>query len=215
MQHLLFVLLEHAGFLAGRHEHLQFFFRVHHPGVDPAAQAKPLDDGLAGAVQQPDEGSEDLHEDFGRSDDHERRGLRVLERDGLGHGDDRELRGDKEPVGKHQRQDPGHLPRGACERRCHQALRFEKKCASTNSSMMVWLAGSTFSNWTPMPTRRSLQATRPSTSTSFLEPGMRNRTLIFDPPSSGLVVRIAMPPWLRLSVSAAAIVLPNRYWAGM
>ena len=24
-----------------------------------------------------------------------------------------------------------------------------------------------------------------------------------------------MPPWLRLSVSAAAIVLPKRYWIGM
>ena len=31
------------------------------------------------------------------------------------------------------------------------------------------------------------------------------------PASSGLVVRMAMPPWLRLSVSAAAMVLPKRY----
>ena len=45
----------------------------------------------------------------------------------------------------------------------------------------------------------------------FFDPGMRKRTLIFAPLSSGLVVRMAMPPWLRLSVSAAAIVLPNRY----
>ena len=35
-----------------------------------------------------------------------------------------------------------------------------KKCASTKLSMIVWLAASTFSNWMPMPTRRSLQATR-------------------------------------------------------
>ena len=35
------------------------------------------------------------------------------------------------------------------------------------------------------------------------------------PASSGLVVRMAMPPWLRLSVSAAAMVLPNRYATGM
>ena len=66
-----------------------------------------------------------------------------------------------------------------------------------------------------MPTRRSLHATRPSASMSRFDPGMRNRTLIFEPPSSGLVVRMAMPPRLRLSVSAAAIVLPKRYWIGM
>ena len=46
---------------------------------------------------------------------------------------------------------------------------------------------------------------------SLFDPGIRKRTLIFAPLSSGLVVRMAMPPWLRLSVSAAAIVLPNRY----
>ena len=44
---------------------------------------------------------------------------------------------------------------------------------------------------------------------SRFEPGMRKRTLILAPPSSGLVVRIAMPPWLRLSVSAAASVIPD------
>ena len=47
--------------------------------------------------------------------------------------------------------------------------------------MMLWLAGSTFSNWMPMPTRRSLHATRPSASMSRLEPGIRKRTLIFEP----------------------------------
>ena len=60
--------------------------------------------------------------------------------------------------------------------------------------MIVWLASSTFSNCTPMPTRRSLQATLPSASMSFFDPGIRNRTLIFAPLSSGLVVRMAMPP---------------------
>ena len=50
---------------------------------------------------------------------------------------------------------------------------------------------------------------------SFFEPGMRKRTLILAPLSSGLVVRMAMPPWLRFSVSAAAMVLPKRYWIGM
>ena len=53
--------------------------------------------------------------------------------------------------------------------------------------MIVWLAGSTVSNWMPMPTRRSLQATRPSASMSRFEPGIRKRTLIFEPVSSGLV----------------------------
>ena len=33
--------------------------------------------------------------------------------------------------------------------------------------------------------------------------------------SSGLVVRMAMPPWLRLSVRAAAMVLPKRYAMGI
>src|SRR5262252_1801168 len=67
----------------------------------------------------------------------------------------------------------------------------------------------------PMPTRRSDHATRPSASMSRLPPGILNRTLIFTPVSSGLVVLIAIPPRLRFNVSAAAIVLPNRYWIGM
>ncbi len=65
-----------------------------------------------------------------------------------------------------------------------------------------------------MPTRRSLQATRPSASTSDLEPGARKRTLTLAFASSGLVVRMAMPPRLRLSARAAAIVLPNRVLDG-
>src|SRR5205814_9285783 len=91
------------------------------------------------------------------------------------------------------------------------AFRLEKKWASTKVSMTAWLAGSTFSNWMPMPTRRSLQATRPSASISRFDPGMRKRTLTFEALSRGLVVRIAMPPWLRFNVRAAAIVLPKRY----
>jgi hypothetical protein len=46
----------------------------------------------------------------------------------------------------------------------------------------------------PIPTRRSLQAIRPSASTSRFVPGILNRTQIFEPASSGLVVRIARPP---------------------
>ena len=41
-----------------------------------------------------------------------------------------------------------------------QVFRLEEKCASTKWSISSWLAASTCSNWTPMPTRRSLQATR-------------------------------------------------------
>jgi hypothetical protein len=48
-----------------------------------------------------------------------------------------------------------------------------------------------------------------------LEPGIRKRTFTTEALSSGLVVRMAIPPWLRFNVSAAAIVLPNRYWIGM
>ena len=46
--------------------------------------------------------------------------------------------------------------------------------------------------------------------TSRLPPGRRKRTRARAPASRGLVVRIATPPRLRLSVSAAAIVFPNR-----
>ena len=74
------------------------------------------------------------------------------------------------------------------------ALRLEKKCALTKLSMTAWSAGSTVSNWMPIPTRRSLQAIRPSASTSRFVPGILNRTQIFEPASSGLVVRIARPP---------------------
>src|SRR5438552_3804353 len=57
-------------------------------------------------------------------------------------------------------------------RKCYAFLLL-KKCASTKLSMIPWLAASTFSNWMPMPTRRSLHAMRPSPSMSFLDPGVR------------------------------------------
>ena len=57
---------------------------------------------------------------------------------------------------------------------------------------------------------RSLQETRQSASTSTFEPGSRNRIRTLACWSSGLIVRMATPPLLRFSVSAAAIVLPNR-----
>ena len=49
-----------------------------------------------------------------------------------------------------------------------------------------------------------------SASMSLAAPGSRNRTFTTVPVSSGLVVRIARPPWLMFSVSAAAMVLPTR-----
>ena len=44
VEHLLFLLLEHAGFLARRHQHLQLFFGVHHRVAAAAAQAEQVDD---------------------------------------------------------------------------------------------------------------------------------------------------------------------------
>ena len=55
MEHLLLALFEHAGLLAGRHQHLQLFFRVHHRVAAAALQPERPDDRLAGAVQQADE----------------------------------------------------------------------------------------------------------------------------------------------------------------
>ena len=46
-------------------------------------------------------------------------------------------------------------------------------------------------------------------------PREHDQTFRYAALSSGLVVRMAIPPWLRLSVNAAAMVLPNRYWIGM
>ena len=77
------------------------------------------------------------------------------------------------------------------------------------------IGGSTLSNCRPMPWRRSLHVTRPSASMSRFEPGSRKRSRTLAPFSSGLVVLMAMPPRLRFSVSAAAMVLPKRYAIGM
>ena len=77
VEHLLFVLLEHARFLARGHQHLQLFFRVHHRVAAAAVQAEHADDGPARAVQQPDERPERLHEQLGRLDDEQRRRLRL------------------------------------------------------------------------------------------------------------------------------------------
>ena len=71
------------------------------------------------------------------------------------------------PASRHERSAASECVHG----RNRYAFRLEKKCASTKLSMSVWLAGSTFSNWMPMPTRRSLQATRPSASMSLLRSG--------------------------------------------
>ena len=48
-----------------------------------------------------------------------------------------------------------------------------------------------------------------------LRTGQAERSRAFASQASGLEVRIAMPPRLRLSVRAAAIVLPKRYAIGM
>ena len=70
---------------------------------------------------------------------------------------------------------------GDASARDAHAFRLLKKCWSTNSSIAAWSAGSTFSNCRPIPTRRSLQATRDSASMSRFDPGSRNRALTFDP----------------------------------
>ena len=54
-----------------------------------------------------------------------------------------------------------------------------------------------------------LHEMRDSPSMSRLEPGRRKRTRTFEPAGSGLMVRIATPPLLKLRVRAAAMVLPN------
>jgi len=72
-----------------------------------------------------------------------------------------------------------------------------------------WSAASMRSNCIPMPTRRSLQATRASASTSAshwaggADPGARGRI-------ERAHVRIASPPRPRFNVTAAAMVSPKR-----
>ncbi len=62
VQHLLLVLLEDAGFLARRHEHLELLFRVHHRVTARCAQPEEADRAPAHPVQQRDEGPERDHE---------------------------------------------------------------------------------------------------------------------------------------------------------
>ena len=69
-----------------------------------------------------------------------------------------------------------------------------KKCASTKWSMMVWLARIDRLELDAHADAAVAPGHRPSASMSFFDPGMRKRTLIFAPFSSGLVVRMAMPP---------------------
>ena len=66
-----------------------------------------------------------------------------------------------------------------------------------------------------MPDFGTLQHTMPSVSISFFDPGSAN--FIFNTVSrgGGPLVRIAMPPRLKLSDSAALIFLPMRYDTGM
>src|SRR5262249_36573797 len=127
-------------------------------------------------------------------------------------GDDREFSGDEKSVGEDQRRHGAHAPQdrhhrilewrnGEMGKRGNgktkngvQAFRLLKKCASTKSSTQLCEAGSTESNAVPIPTGRSPRATCPSASMWRFDPGMRKRTLTFAPASSGLVVRMAMPP---------------------
>ena len=96
--------------------------------------------------------------------------------------------------------------------RVRHAFLLEKKCASTKSSMTALVGRIDFleldahADAAVAPRDARLRRRCPSSSRAC-----RKRTLILAPLSSGLVVRMAMPPWLRLSVSAAAMVLPNRY----
>ena len=83
VEHLFFVLLENAGFLAGGDEHLQLFFRVNDRAAFAAAKADQPDERLRRPVQQPYERPQRAHEQFERPDDPQRRRLRALERDPL------------------------------------------------------------------------------------------------------------------------------------
>ena len=97
-----------------------------------------------------------------------------------------------------------------------QARRLLKKCASTNCRWRAWSAEST---------RLELQAhadaaVAPRDARLDVDLALARRQAergraSAAPASSGLVVRMAMPPRLRFSVSAVAMVLPNRYATGM
>ena len=73
VQHLLFVFFQHAGFLTGRHQHLQLFFRVHRAMAARLAQTEQIDDGASCAIQDVDERTQHpleqlrgLHHEHGR-----------------------------------------------------------------------------------------------------------------------------------------------------
>ena len=66
-----------------------------------------------------------------------------------------------------------------------------------------------------MPARSSLQHTTPSVSSCRFEPGSANRSFTDASRGNGPDVRIAMPPRLKLSDSAAAMVPPARYDTGI
>ncbi len=66
VEHLLLQLFEHARFLAGRHQHLQLFFGVHHRAPIGAAEPERLDDRLRRAVHQANERPEHAHEELER-----------------------------------------------------------------------------------------------------------------------------------------------------
>ena len=68
VQHLFFLLFEHAGFLAGRHEHLQLFFRVDAAAMAFAVHAETGHNRLRGRMQEVDERPERAHVQFGRLD---------------------------------------------------------------------------------------------------------------------------------------------------
>src|SRR5688572_3334582 len=95
------------------------------------------------------------------------------------------------------------------------AFRFEKKCDWTNAWMAACDSCSSLTNSTPMPRRGTDHATRASDSRSKRLVDRRKRTRSTVPLSSGLVVRMARPPWLILSVTADEIVLATRYATGM
>jgi hypothetical protein len=122
VEHLLLLLLEHAGFLARGHQHLQLFFGVHHRAVVGAFQAERGDDRVSGAVDEADERPQRAHEQLERAHDPHRRRLGSLERDpfrrqlaedDLDGGDDGECDGDRDRV----RSGGGDVRRHELERR--------------------------------------------------------------------------------------------------
>ena len=132
VQHLFFLLLEHAGFLAGRDQHLQFFFRMDHRAPVAAVKAERLDQALRHAVYDPDERPQRAHEQFQRFHHPQRRGFRALERDPFGcqlakhdfdSGDDRERNRHRDAVGRRSGQMGGEKRQRRLEDRRERRLR--------------------------------------------------------------------------------------------